>query len=108
VTEPADPREGAPDAATSGGATSGGATSDDATSDDGAMLVDATGLPCPQPVIELARAVKDLAVGGRVRLLADDEAAWVDVPIWCRMQRQRLVSKDRDGRLHTFVVEKVA
>ncbi len=68
--------------------------------------VDALGMPCPQPVIELARAVKEMAIGERVRLLADDEAAWIDVPVWCRMQRQRLVAKDRDGRLHTFVVEK--
>ena len=71
------------------------------------VVVDATGKPCPQPVIELARAVGELEVGARVRLLADDEAAWVDVPIWCRMQRQQLLSKDRDGRLHTFLVEKV-
>lgn len=77
----------------------------DPTDDD--VLVDALGKPCPQPVIELARAVADLEVGRRVRLLADDEAAWVDVPVWCRMQRQRLVSKERDGRLHTFVVERV-
>ena len=74
---------------------------------DDALVVDATGMPCPQPVIELARAVSGVEVGTRIRLLADDEAAWVDVPIWCRMQRQQLVSKDRDGRLHTFLVEKV-
>lgn len=83
---------------------------EDATGGDDAgepVLVDALGKPCPQPVIELARAVAELGIGGRVRLLADDEAAWVDVPVWCRMQRQRLVSKERDGRLHTFVVERI-
>lgn len=69
--------------------------------------VDALGLPCPRPVIELANAVRGLPVGGRVRLVADDPAAAVDVPVWCRMQRQRLVEKREtdDGAL-VFVVEK--
>lgn len=69
--------------------------------------VDARGLACPMPVIELAAAVRDHALGGRVRLQADDPAARVDVPVWCRMQRQRLVSRSEDDGVWTFLVEKV-
>lgn len=68
--------------------------------------VDALGMPCPRPVIELANAVRALPVGATVRLVADDPAASVDVPVWCRMQRQRLLSRDEDGRVLTFLVEK--
>jgi tRNA 2-thiouridine synthesizing protein A len=70
-------------------------------------LVDARGLSCPMPVIELARAVERVAVGGRVRLLATDPAAQVDVPVWCRMQRHRLREHDRgeDG-VASFLVER--
>jgi tRNA 2-thiouridine synthesizing protein A len=69
--------------------------------------VDATGLACPLPVIELARAVDDLAAGGRVLLRATDAAARVDVPVWCRMQRHRLLSQEEaDGGVLHFVVEK--
>lgn len=69
------------------------------------QVVDARGLACPQPVIELAAAVGGLEVGHRVELWADDPAARVDVPVWCRMRRQRLVEVDEvDGALR-FVVE---
>lgn len=70
--------------------------------------VDARRLACPLPVIELAKAVREVALGGLVRLAATDEAAAVDVPVWCRMQRQRLVARATadDGAL-LFDVEKV-
>lgn len=72
-----------------------------------AIEVDALGLPCPRPVIELANAVRGADIGTRVRLTADDPAASVDVPVWVRMQRQKLVSRHDDGPVLTFVVEKV-
>lgn len=70
--------------------------------------VDARGLACPLPVIELARAIRELPVGGLVRLAATDEAADVDVPVWCRMQRQRLAARAtaEDGA-RLFDVEKI-
>lgn len=54
------------------------------------VVVDAIGKACPMPVLDLAAAVRDASVGATVHLLADDSTAKVDVPIWCRMQRQRL------------------
>lgn len=71
--------------------------------------VDATGLACPMPVIELARAIDTMPPGGRVRLLATDLAAKIDVPVWCRMQRHRLVSMAEhttDATTWEFVVER--
>ena len=76
--------------------------------DDVAAEVDASGMACPLPVIELAKAVDGVEVGAVVRLIATDAAARVDVPVWCRMQRHRLCSQEEgaDGALH-FVVERV-
>jgi tRNA 2-thiouridine synthesizing protein A len=70
--------------------------------------VDARGLACPMPVIELSRAVEAQEVGALVRLLATDPAAKVDVPVWCRMQRQalRAAAEAEDGAW-VFVVEKL-
>lgn len=68
--------------------------------------VDARGMACPMPVIELSRAFEDLAVGGRARLLATDPAAKVDVPVWCRMQRQTLRSATEQDGVWTFLVER--
>lgn len=68
--------------------------------------VDATGLSCPMPIIELARAIEGVAVGELVGLTATDPAARVDVPVWCRMQRQVLRAMDgADGSWH-FLVER--
>ena len=78
-----------------------------AVDEDGRRVVDALGMPCPRPVIELAAAVKQLQVGDEVRLLADDPAADVDVPVWCRMQRQALVAQSSDGTVLTFIVRKL-
>lgn len=74
---------------------------------DGRRIVDAIGMPCPKPVIELAGAVKQIAIGDEVRLLADDPAADVDVPVWCRMQRQELVSQTTDDGVLVFIVRKL-
>ncbi len=69
--------------------------------------VDATGLTCPMPVIELAGAIEQVEVGQLVRLVATDPTARVDVPVWCRMRRHRLHSLevDDDGRL-VFAIER--
>jgi tRNA 2-thiouridine synthesizing protein A len=53
--------------------------------------LDCRGELCPLPVIALAREIQDLAVGDELELLADDPAAAVDVPAWCRMRGQLLV-----------------
>lgn len=70
------------------------------------LEVDATGLSCPLPVIELAKAVETVEVGARVRLLATDPAAKVDVPVWCRMKRHHLHSSVMDGGVWRFEVER--
>lgn len=69
--------------------------------------VDAVGMPCPMPVIELSKAVASAPVGALVRVRADDPAAKVDVPVWCRMQRQRLVSQRVMDTVYVFDVHKV-
>lgn len=70
--------------------------------------IDATGLSCPMPVIELAKAIAQLTTGQQLVLLATDPAARVDVPVWCRMKRQRLVeATDHDGT-YRFVIERTS
>ena len=47
------------------------------------LEVDALGLLCPLPVLRLRKRMADLPSGARIRLLADDPAAHVDVPHFC-------------------------
>ncbi|WP_332768352.1 sulfurtransferase TusA family protein [Phenylobacterium sp.] len=44
------------------------------------ILVDARGHRCPVPTLRLRRALEDAPPGARVRLLADDPLARIDVP----------------------------
>jgi TusA-related sulfurtransferase len=56
-----------------------------------ALLVDAVGRLCPMPVILLARRIGEVDVGAVVAVVADDPAAGVDIPAWCRMRGQDYV-----------------
>lgn len=56
--------------------------------------LDCRGMPCPRPVIELARHLADVPVGGLLAVVAEDAAARVDVPAWCRMRAQEYVGAD--------------
>lgn len=62
-------------------------------------LLDSRGTLCPQPIIDLARWWRTHPDADSVTLLADDEAARVDVPAWCRMTGRELrsVSDHDDG-----------
>lgn len=44
------------------------------------ILVDARGHRCPVPTLKLRRALEAAPAGARVRLLADDPLARIDVP----------------------------
>ena len=50
------------------------------------LVLDCRGMRCPLPVIELARHVGEVGLGGIVAVVADDPAAAVDVPAWCRLR----------------------
>jgi cysteine desulfurase len=58
------------------------------------LVVDALGKRCPIPVIELAKVIGDVPVGGTVRVLSDDEAARLDIPAWCEMRGQEYVGEE--------------
>lgn len=72
------------------------------------IVVDARGLACPRPVIDLAAAIDTALAGTVVELWADDPAARVDVPVWCRMRGQRLHAVDDVDGAVRFRVEKTA
>ncbi|GAA1379353.1 sulfurtransferase TusA family protein [Catellatospora chokoriensis] len=59
------------------------------TADTPADVLDCLGQRCPLPVIALAKRLPAVPVGAVVRVLADDPAAAVDIPAWCRMRAQQ-------------------
>ena len=51
-----------------------------------ALTIDALGRKCPIPIIMLAEQIRDVPLGAIVAVLADDPAAYTDVPSWCVMK----------------------
>jgi cysteine desulfurase len=70
-------------------------------------VVDALGKRCPLPVIELAKIIDEVPVGGTVRVLADDEAARLDIPAWCEMRGQEYVGEEPAEVGSAYVVRRV-
>ncbi|WP_282794708.1 cysteine desulfurase/sulfurtransferase TusA family protein [Streptomyces sp. CC224B] len=74
----------------------------------GAVTIDALGERCPQPVIELAKAIDRVRVGGTVTVLSDDEVAAVDIPAWCWTRGQEYVGAEERERGAAYVVRRRA
>jgi tRNA 2-thiouridine synthesizing protein A len=56
------------------------------------LTIDALGRKCPIPIIMLAEQIRDVPLGAVVAVLADDPAAYTDVPSWCAMKAHEFVS----------------
>ena len=66
--------------------------------------LDAVGLLCPLPVLKAAKRMRALAPGRVLRLQADDPAAIVDVPHYCRESgNDYLGVEEVDGAQHHFI-----
>src|SRR6516165_10434386 len=59
-----------------------------------ALTIDALGRKCPIPIIMLAEQIRDVPVGAVIEVLADDPAAYTDVPAWCGMKSHEFVFRD--------------
>jgi tRNA 2-thiouridine synthesizing protein A len=55
------------------------------------LTIDALGRKCPIPIIMLADQIGGIPLGAIVSVLADDPAAYTDVPSWCAMKSQEFV-----------------
>ncbi|MFJ5679449.1 cysteine desulfurase/sulfurtransferase TusA family protein [Streptomyces sp. NPDC093097] len=71
------------------------------------IVVDALGRRCPVPVIELAKVIDQVPVGGTVTVLSDDAAARQDIPAWCAMREQEYVGEEPAERGAAYVVRRL-
>ncbi|MEU7987876.1 sulfurtransferase TusA family protein [Streptosporangium canum] len=57
-----------------------------------ALTIDALGKKCPIPIIMLAEQINQVPRNGIVSVLADDPAAFTDIPAWCRLKSHHHVA----------------
>src|ERR1700728_2447507 len=55
------------------------------------LTINALGRKCPIPIIMLAEQIRDVPVGAVIAVLADDPAAYTDVPAWCALKSHECV-----------------
>jgi len=68
--------------------------------------LDARGLRCPLPVLKARKRLKSLEPGDRLRVIADDPAAIIDVPHFCNEQGHTLESQGDENDALVFVIRK--
>lgn len=96
ATQKVDPVEGQP----CGQAEDSGAESGDM------LRLDACGLQCPGPIMQVKNAVDGMKAGQRIEVKATDPGFARDAESWCRSTGNRFVSKTSEGGYHTVVIEK--
>ena len=69
-------------------------------------LLDVKGMACPLPVLRANRALRGLAAGERLRVLATDRAAIADFQAFCRETGHALVAWSEDSGTLSFVIRK--
>jgi tRNA 2-thiouridine synthesizing protein A len=70
------------------------------------VQVDARGLNCPMPIVKTAQAMKGLASGGTLEVLATDAGSVKDFAAWSKTTGNPLVEQSADGGVFRFVLRK--
>lgn len=80
---------------------------EDSGAENGDMLrLDACGLQCPGPIMQVKNAVDGMKAGQRIEVRATDPGFARDAESWCRSTGNKFVSKTSEGGYHTVVIEK--
>jgi tRNA 2-thiouridine synthesizing protein A len=69
-------------------------------------LLDVKGMTCPLPVLRANRALRSLAPGARLRVLATDQASVSDFQSYCRETGHALVACSEEAGVFSFVIRK--
>lgn len=72
------------------------------------IKIDACGLQCPGPIMQLKKNYDEINLGDRLEISVTDQAFGEDLNGWCRMIGAKLISMNNSGGVITATVEKVA
>jgi tRNA 2-thiouridine synthesizing protein A len=70
------------------------------------ILIDARGHRCPVPTLRLRRALEAAQAGARVRLLADDPLARIDVPHFAAEVGAEVLERGEAAGVFSFLIAK--
>lgn len=68
--------------------------------------LDTRGLMCPEPVMLLHNAVRDIAAGDLLEVLATDPSTQRDIPRFCSFLGHELLEQDEQDGLFRYLIRK--
>jgi tRNA 2-thiouridine synthesizing protein A len=68
--------------------------------------VDARGKNCPMPIVMTAKAVRDLASGQTLEVLATDPGSVKDFAAWSKSTGNEIIEQTLDGGVYRFVLRR--
>jgi tRNA 2-thiouridine synthesizing protein A len=71
-----------------------------------AQTLDARDMPCPLPLLKAKLALRELASGERLRVVATDAGSWRDIPAYARLSGQILLGASVLDDEYLFLLEK--
>jgi tRNA 2-thiouridine synthesizing protein A len=72
------------------------------------VILDTKGLKCPLPVLKARKAMREVAPGGVLRVLATDPGAVKDFEHFCKTTGHVLVAHHAEGEVLVFDIRKQA
>lgn len=69
--------------------------------------IDARGMACPGPLMNLIGAIRQGQVGQTFEVLSSDEGSKTDIPAWVTKAKQEMVEVRMDDGYAHFIVRKV-
>ena len=69
-------------------------------------VLDVKGMSCPLPVLRANKALRALAAGDKLRVLATDRAAVADFQAFCRETGHALVAQGEEAGVFSFTIRK--
>jgi tRNA 2-thiouridine synthesizing protein A len=69
-------------------------------------LLDVKGMNCPLPVLRANKALRLMAPGERLRVLATDRASVADFQAFCRETGHSLVAFSDEGGVLSFIIRR--
>jgi tRNA 2-thiouridine synthesizing protein A len=70
------------------------------------VVLDARGLLCPMPIVKTAKAMKELAPGEVLKLIATDRGSLADVPAWANSTGNELLERSEEDGAFVFFLRK--
>lgn len=71
-----------------------------------ARTLDCKGLSCPLPIVKTAQAIRTLAAGDVIEVLATDPGSVKDFAAWSKVTGNALVESDQAGGVFRFLLKK--